>query len=175
MIKEGDIGFVHNGAVISHLISWAMGSKWSHSFVVIGEVHGVVMVVETSDFEVTIGPLSRYTDGRPLSIYRIDGLSEEDVSTVCKRGLSLLGVKYGHAQLLSLGIRRLLRKIGINIGNFIRSGLVCCAVPLYAYEFILGIDPESIDTEDLYQKGKNSFTLVETILKNDVINEKNIT
>lgn len=160
MFKPGDIGFVHNGAVISKIISWAMESKWSHSFVVIGEVHGVMMVLETSDYEVTIGPLSRYLDGRPLSIYRLEELDEDERSIVCIKGLNLLGSKYGYAQLISLGIRRLLRKFGININNFIRSGLVCCAVPLYAYEFILGVDPESIDTEDLFQKIKKSFNLI---------------
>lgn len=160
MFKPGDIGFVHNGAIISKIISWAMESKWSHSFVVIGEVHGVMMVLETSDYEVTIGPLSRYLDGRPLEIYRNESLSEEARSLICTRGLSLLGNKYGYTQLISLGIRRLFRKFGININNFIRSGLVCCAVPLYAYFFTLFIDPESIDTEDLYQVIKKSFTLI---------------
>lgn len=167
MFKPGDIGFVHNGVLISKIISGAMGSKWSHSFVVIGEVHGVVMVVETSDYEVTIGPLYRYLDGRPLSIYRLENISDASRSLICKRGLELLGVRYGYAQLISLGIRRLLRKFGININNFIRAGLVCCAVPLYAYESILGIDPESIDTEDLYQKIKKSFTLVHGTIKKE--------
>lgn len=162
MFKPGDIGFVHNGAMISKIISWAMESKWSHSFVVIGEVHGVMMVLETSDYEVTIGPLDRYLDGRPLAIYRLEDINDETRELICKRGLSLLGNKYGYAQLISLGVRRLLRKFGININNFIRSGLVCCAVPLYAYYFILLIDPESIDTEDLYQIIKKSFTLIKT-------------
>ena len=165
MIKEGDIGFVHNGATISKIISWAMGSKWSHSFVVIGEVHGTMMVAETSDFEVTIGSLSRYMDGRPIAIFRKEDLTPDQVAKICKKSLSILGVVYGYSQLISLGIRRLLKKFGIHIKNFFQTGVVCCYVPMFAYEDILGIPPKSIDTEDLYQIIKKSFSLVHTTIE----------
>jgi hypothetical protein len=165
MYKPGDIGFVHNGALISKIISFCMGSKWSHSFLVLGDVHGTMMVIETSDYEVTISPLDRYLDGRPVAIYRNESLTDEDTSNICKKALPLLGTTYGYAQLISFGIRELLRKFGININNFIRAGLVCCAVPLYAYEAILGIDPESIQTEELYQIIKKSFSMVHKTIK----------
>jgi len=50
--------------------------------------------------------------------------------------------------------------VGIKIKNIVRSGLVCCAVPLYAYQKsntnLASIDPESIDTEELYRVILNS-------------------
>jgi hypothetical protein len=146
----GDIGFVYNGAFISKIMRWVMGSKWSHSFLVIGELNGETMVIETSDFEVTIAELSRYLDGRPCEVYR----ANESVQLV--NPMKLNGSIYGYLQLPVLGIRRLFYKL-FKIPNFIRQGIICCQVPMYAYQDYFEFDYKSLDTEEFYQVVKNKF------------------
>ena len=157
MFKSGDIGFVMNKAVISKIIAKFMGSRWSHSFMVVGKINGVTMIIETTDFEVIISPIDEYLDGRDLVVFRNKKVKSKQIA---KQSFKLVKTRYGYLQLLSLGLRRLLMKVGIKIKNVVRSGLVCCAVPLYAYQKsdtdLAAIDPESIDTEELYQVILNS-------------------
>lgn len=168
IFKPGDVGFVMNDALISKIIGKAMGSLWSHSFLVIGEVHGVMMVLETSDFEVTINTLERYMDGRHISIFRDETLNDAEAKEVCLKGFKLLGEIYGYFQLLSFGLREVFKKFGIKIPNFIRWGLVCCAVPMYSFEERLKIDPESINTEEFYQVLKMQFSLIHSTIKKQI-------
>lgn len=143
---------------LSKAIAWFMGSKWSHSFIVIESSKLYTYVCETSDFEVTIGVLEDYLVDPTVNlvVYRINTLSLIDRDKIVKECLKNNREMYGYLQLISLGIRRLLKRIGIHIPNFIRQGIVCDQNVLYGYTksrvpTLAGIDPESIDTEEFYQ------------------------
>lgn len=134
---------------------------------VLGPYADDVLIVETSDFEVMISTLSRYTQDPncALEIYRPVKFSSEDGATSRKETFAILKTVYGFPQLLSLGVRRLLMRAKIKINNFFRMGVVCCAVPLYGHTKcksspLFGIDPESIDTEELFQICKEKMDLV---------------
>lgn len=134
-----------------------MGSNWSHSFIVIDPDEDRTYISETSSFEVWINYLEMY-DKDPNAEYIIYSpkISDEERMLIVEKAMETHGKTYGYAQLFSLGVRALLRKINIRIGNFIRWGLVCCHTVLYGYTHssisgLRGIDPESIDTEELYQ------------------------
>lgn len=164
-IQPGDVGFVmHHDNKMSKLIAWFMGSKWSHSFVVISKTDYHIFIAETSDFQVTIGSLDRYLDSKTDSV---EIYSKQDADEIMRKAASIrstlyYGSIYGYLQLLSLGLRCLLKRFGYRIPNFIRWGMVCTAVPLYTWNGIDSTDPvcttnpESIDTEDLYQLIKGS-------------------
>jgi hypothetical protein len=164
-MTPGSIGFVlHRDNWISRVIAWFMGSKWSHSFLVYDNGRFGDYVVETTDFEVTISPTSKYLTDPNVSyeVYApsLSGDLYEQEKRIIMGAYPLIGMVYGYAQLFSLGVRRVFMKIGIRIPNFIRTGVVCCHVPLYGYvksdmEILKDIDPESIDTEELYQIIKN--------------------
>lgn len=163
-LKTGDIVFVmHHDNIISKTIAKAMGSKWSHSALVYGNMNGRALLCETSDFEVTLNWFDRYLKDKNVSLevyrhkdhYNVINGNEEVIQDMCD---SILGKMYGYLQLISLGVRRLFK---LRIPNFISSGLVCCHVIGYGLNIIKdsgldGIDPESFDTEELYQmlKGK---------------------
>lgn len=157
MFKPGQIGFVmHHDNLISKVIAWFMGSKWSHSFLVIGEFHGRTLICETSDFHVTISDLDKYLLDRRCSVeVRGHGdLDKDSLRAMYSVVHEMNGEMYGYLQLASLGIRRVLKRINIRIPNLVKWGLVCCAVPIYALEVTplnLGVSAESIDTEELYQ------------------------
>lgn len=159
IFRAGDIGFViHRKAILSRIIAWAMGSRWSHSFLVTGPDS----VVETTSTTVKEDTVSQYINSSDAEyeIYR-PNLTDMECFYVAKEGLTHLGEWYGYSQLISLGIRRLFMAAGINIKNFFRSRLVCCHVVTYAYEHsrireLSSSDPEAIDTEELYQIVKNS-------------------
>lgn len=160
MIKPGDIGYVmHHDNIISKLIARAMGSRWSHAFLVLEVTKERIYIAETSDFQVTIGTLDRYLENPndEVEIWSSKELMDEQRISLAKESLNLYGQIYGYLQLFSLGIRRLFMKFGIKIPNFIRVGLVCCHVVTYSYSKqsniapFSGMDAESIDTEELYQ------------------------
>ena len=163
-MKPGDIGFIiHKDNWISKAIAWFMGSKWSHTFLVIDQSSKLTYTAETSDFEVTIGTVELYKldPNVEMEIWTNDLMSEDEKQQSAAHAYKLYGMNYGYLQLISLGIRRLLMRVGIKIKNFFRFGIVCTAVPLEGMRHIkasglYGIDPESIDTEELYQKIKKS-------------------
>jgi len=157
-LMAGDIGFVfHTGNPISRLIAWFMKSRFSHSFLVYGTLRDQTLVVETSDFEVVISTFDRYlADPRcRIEVYRPTTPGKPQRDLAARHASELLGTTYGYLQLLSLGLRRILRRLGVRIPNFIRQGVVCTAVPLYGWHglglpVLSQIDPESIDTEELH-------------------------
>ena len=151
--EYGDVGFVYNGALISKIMRFVMGSKWSHSFMVIGELNGEIMIQETSDFEVTISGLDKYLDGRPCEIYRVNQ-SIKLLPTMWMQGLG-----YGYSQLISLGLRRLLYKI-VKLPNFFQRGIICCQIPMYAYKEHFGFHYKSLDTEEFYQLVKKDMECI---------------
>ena len=157
-LRPADIGFaMTTSSWLSKAIAWFMSSKWSHTFMIAGELNEHTMTVETSDFEVYSAPFGHHlrTDKR-VEVYRHKSLENKEAIEAVAQAMIHIGETYGYLQLLSLGLRRLLMRVGIKIPNFIRQGLVCCAVPLYGYKVtkvhpLNMIDPESIDTEELYQ------------------------
>lgn len=160
MFRPGDIGFVLNNSWTSKIISKIMGSQWSHSFIFVGYIDNVPMILETTDFEVIIAPLSDYMDGRPIAVFRNNTLNDNERKQVAKRSYENIKTVYGYLQLFSLGIRRLFKKFGIKINNFFRQGIVCCGAAAYGYTGtktnIGNIDPENMDTEEFYQIILNS-------------------
>jgi len=159
IFQRGDIVFVmHKKNPISRDIAWFMGSRWSHSALVIDSSDLRTYLCETSDFQVTIATLDRYLidPDTSLEVWRlIAPIDPRTMERMLTRAISYEGQLFGYLQLLSLGLRRMLKRIGIQIPNFIRQGMVCTAIPLHAYSIsrvpgLDGIDPESIDTEDLY-------------------------
>lgn len=159
VIRPGDIGFsMYKRSRLSQLMGWFMQSKWSHSWMELGTLYEFPCVIETSDFEVTVSPFFKYYDTRS---YRIEvwspiNFTDEEREAVCKKALPLLGEVYGYFQLLSLGLRRILKRLGYRIPNFIKQGIVCCHVPMYAYKgssikSLSTLDDESLDTQELYE------------------------
>jgi hypothetical protein len=160
-LKPGDIGFIyHPGNPISRLIAWVMGSRWSHTFLVIEQTPDRTYTCETTDYEVSVGYLERYFDepGARIAIYRkAIPLTAAESQLAVKEALSHFETLYGYLQLFSLGLRRvLLRLFKLRINNFIRVGMVCTAVPIYAYRAagiapFFALDPEALDTQDLFE------------------------
>lgn len=168
-LKPGDIGFLmHHDNVISKIFRWAMGSKWSHSFLIHEVTDRHIYTSETSDFEVQIHLLDVYLTKKQLSleIWRMNGLTEAQRVAIAHNAVAKnLGETYGYLQLVSLGLRILLRKIGLRIKNFIKQGIVCCGHVASGYHLtqIPGFmfDPEGIDTEELYRMmPKKGFKLI---------------
>ena len=159
MIKSGDIGFAyHKTNLLSKLLKGAMGSQWSHNFIVFDENY----VIETTSYKIQLWELKNYLESieHDVMIFSTDLTDQERYATQIE-AIKHVNEVYGYLQLISFGIRRLLMKFGIKIPNFFRQGLVCSAVVLYSYnktnnKLLSKIDPESIDTEEVYQLVKNS-------------------
>jgi hypothetical protein len=164
-VKAGDVFLLRSrGYWYSDAIAWFMGKdstgcQLSHCGVIIdyGRLSGPI-TLETSDYEVTYGALFKYVlkpDKYHLRVYRLPEsawASPADMaSSLADADDKLYGRVYGYLQLLSLGLRRLLMRIGVKVPNFIRQGQVCTAVALTylsksQMKVFSGIDPEAIDT-----------------------------
>lgn len=161
-IKPGSIGFVmHNNSKISKIISWFMESKWSHTFYVWGICNDKTILAETTDFEITKSTFDKYNK-ETCAIEIWEPVVDHDPLQMAEDGQYLEGQIYGYLQLISLGIRRLFMRAKISISNFFRQGAVCCAVAIAhsnkqpKITCLYGLDPESIDTEELNRKIKES-------------------
>jgi hypothetical protein len=164
----GDIGFlIHKDNIISNIMAWFMKSKWSHSFLV-SDIGHQIYCCETSDVQVNINTVDRYLDDKNvvMKIYRRKNKDQDEISRV-QNTYKLNGTIYGYLQLISLGLRRLLMRVGIKIPNFIFQGVVCCHVVMHYLSqipnsFFTGKPYEAFDTEEVYQMMLNSgeFELV---------------
>lgn len=159
-LEKGDIVFVmHHDNWISRAIAWFMGSKWSHCLLVIDPSSSERNYTsETSDYEVTIGWVERYTEDPNVSmdIYRLPALSELEKQTVVSRALSQEESLYPYWQFIALAVRCLFKKVGLKIGNFLPLGYTCNEHVMYAYDEshypeLNHLDPHSMDTEDFYR------------------------
>lgn len=159
--QQGDIGFVDNSKfnIIARLIKWFMGSSWTHCFYVLGKINGVIMVIEMSDFHVTIAPLSRYLDGRPVCIFRKENIEDHEKVAMTKVLLPNLGKMYGYLKLILMGPRRILMKLKFKPRVLKQDEWVCTDVPYTALQEIESPvkGMPQMDTEELYQALKGKF------------------
>lgn len=163
-MKTGDIGFIiHNDNKLSKVIAWFMGSKWSHTFIVLEETSLGYLICETSDYEVKYSFLGKYLDDPnvDMEIYSLGDVDNEQmVYDNCQK---IDGQLYGYLQLFSFGVRSLLSRIGIKIDNFVFQGIICCQV---AYEAVKGTSIEikmpknKFQTEELFEYCKKNGKLV---------------
>lgn len=171
-LKPGDVVFVmHNDNKLSRIIAGAMGSKWSHSALVADVGASYVWLCETSDLEVTAGTFDRYLADPAVSleVWSHKTMTPEARSATVKGAMAQIGTVYGFLQLLSLGVRRLCMRMGLKFGNLFRQGMVCCAVVLYGLKESVypTVDPEGMDTEEMYQMIKNSGQFELVLRKNE--------
>lgn len=160
----GDVVFVnHKDSFISKLFSKIMASKWSHSAIVF-DINKSILLLETNDYCVCPNYLERYFFDKNCTIQilrRPSTLSDFEKDLLIEQGKPLIGLMYGYLQLLTLSLRLLLKR---KIRNAFRQGLVCCHVIGYCFQGIdspiRSIDPESFDTEELYQLLNDSWITV---------------
>lgn len=159
VIKPGDVVFVmHHDNLLSRVIAWFMGSKWSHSALVIEQGAFFTYLAETSDFNTTTGNLDRYltAKGTSVEIWTKPDLTDKEREIIVRGAMENFDKVYGYLQLfLSLNVRAILRKLHIRIGNYIRQGWTCNEYVLSGLVKVertgfAGINPKSIDTEEMH-------------------------
>jgi len=157
--QPGDVAFImHHNSWISKAFAWFMGSKWSHCFIIWESTEHNTYLLETSDYEVINSTLDKYLNDPyvEMSIYSRHDMSDEDRLYAMQLAQeTCLGTTYGYFQLISLAIRALLKKMGIQSVNWIRQGYTCNEVVLTALSSIHSsglyqVDPKSLDTQDIF-------------------------
>lgn len=169
IFKPGDVFFLKTkDRWISKAIAWFMNSQWSHCGIVIGNLQHDTVTLETSDFEVCRQSMRDYVqhpEKYRLKVIRIIG---EDAALAEKEALRVddeLALKaYGYLQYISLAIRGLLKRVGKKIPNFIRQGIICSGVVVYAKQKIqgplFGVDAEDLDVEDLHVMLEGKYEVI---------------
>ena len=159
--EPGDIFFImHHDSWLAKVIAWFMDSDFSHSGIILEQTEQRIYTCETSDFQVVYSDLETYLEDDNVSIEvlrlpLVDASAGIDMAHTATQHNQEL---YGYAQLLfSFSIRALIKKIfKKTIPNFIRQGLVCCELVLYAckssrIEKLANFDAESIQTQETYE------------------------
>lgn len=170
IFKPGDVFFLMTkDRWISKAIAWFMNSSWSHCGIVIGNLPHDTVTLETSDFEVcrqSMLDYAKHPNRYALKVIRI--LNEDEhisMTEAIRIDEALSGSIYGYLQFISLAIRGLLKRVGKKIPNFIRQGIICCGVVIYAKQKIegsplYGVEAEDLDVEDLYQLLKGKYEVI---------------
>src|SRR5574339_318080 len=102
-LKPGDIGFViHKDNWISKTIAWFMGSKWSHTAIILHPTDKRTYTIETSDFQVSIQIFEDYLKDTNIKMeIWSPSLTDEERKIITNKALSHLGEIYGYLQLIS--------------------------------------------------------------------------
>jgi hypothetical protein len=171
MLKAGDIGFVmHMGSFVSESISWFVKSKWSHTYLIKEVTPKNIYTIETGNFNVMIGEHTYYQKDPSITyeVWSPIGLSDEERQAIVVEGEKYIGRIYGYFQFISLALRALLKRTGIQIKNFITQGIMCDDLVGYSYKvsslaMFKDYDPKQNEIEEFYEFIKNSgkFELVE--------------
>ena len=156
-MKIGDIGFIiHKKSALSKTIAWFMKSQWSHCFIIIGELNGVPIICETTDFEIVYSPLTKYTNDPNvmMTIFSNDDLLFGDDVKIFNNTLDIHGKKYGYLQLLSHAVRLLLLRFNVKIESFYNRNWLCYQVVINCLKNtnsdIQYLNKNAIDTQTLF-------------------------
>lgn len=148
---------------MSRIFRWVLGSKWSHTFIVVGEIEQLFLerlCCETTSFEVAVSPVDIFYTTNPkaeFEVYRHTAFGTWERSRIARRAVSMCGMVYAWWKLPLLGIRGLMKKLGLRVPVFPRAGVICYDVPIYAYEdHYPEWRDQGLDTEELYQAVKSN-------------------
>jgi hypothetical protein len=150
-LKPGDILLSRKpGSPISETIQGITRSKWSHSFLYIGDDK----IIDIISSGVKIRKLEAYTEYE-LGLFRVTpDLTEEEVQKLIKEMRKLLGIHYGWLQLLWLAFLRLLGKNeDPDWGLDVDTGVTCSEAITKAYlkigKHFKNLPPSEMEPADL--------------------------
>jgi len=126
MLQPGDCILFSGKSLISRGIRWFTDSKWNHAAIYVGG--GGQFVIEATAAGVEKTALKELLKCEAVCVRRIPDLKVEDAELMKDRAYGLIYDNYDYAQIASLGIYFLFRKIGIKIPWLVRnakSEMIC--------------------------------------------------
>lgn len=179
-VRFGTLGFSNNkSGLLPRLIRFFTKSKISHSFIVTGEVSGVLAVHEASevcqivpfDTHYPLNPNEEYVLFYPSSIE----LTKEDIRLALARCFNeLAGQKYGYFQLLWFVWAWMKRKLGGDPSkekNWFTNGVICSELCWYYLHYLGGeyaaivshLNPDTVQAQELLDIVVANKELFETL------------
>lgn len=154
-VPVGSIGFeTSRKSIYSKLIRWFTGSKISHVFIVVGEIHGRPVALEANDSGVDLVFLSKYhTPDHYYVLYKPGSRSSKDIDFALAMLVRLYhNVPYGWGQIAGFIFDRFTSRLGYK-RNFFSEGVVCSELG-FQYARLLGcplpnMDPNLVSPADL--------------------------
>jgi hypothetical protein len=149
-LKTGDIVFSTNiNSKMSAIFRWFLGSQWSHAFIIVEQTATRTYAIQTTSFEIAVVDFELeylLNSNEVFEVWSCELPEQERIAAV-KKVVSKQLTIYGYLNFISLGIKGLLKKVGINIPVPFMIGPSCFSVLDYAYG---GLFQKGMDTQDWY-------------------------
>ena len=158
--------------VYFNLIKKVTRSKFSHTFIVLGDIYGRQAILEAGARESIINFLDTYyTAPDHFEIYtpKDTSLIEEAIANCLK---NYLHVWYSYGQALGVGIVNLNRMLGFSINNPFTKGIICSELSYYYIQQLLQVEeigdlgkPNNLSPEDIHKWVEASNLFTKTYIK----------
>jgi hypothetical protein len=125
---KGAIGFSASKSWVSKVIRWFTRSDWSHTFIVIGEIEGVVLISEADWRGVQVARLDKYVGKCKVQIWEppYGVATQQMVADAVRESLRRIESRYGFLQLVGFIPVILARRfLGMKIPNPAKGGTIC--------------------------------------------------
>lgn len=140
---KGLVGFTRDRSIISKIIRIIRGSKFSHCFVITGNLVDKTMIGEAMEFGVRNELLQKYMGKNSVvELWDIENIDASVKVVGLKRVMDLTGRNYGYFQLVGFLWIWLMDKFGVQKNNPFQGGIICSE---YGYYFLKEIGYNKLD------------------------------
>jgi hypothetical protein len=143
------IGFSSSNKPLAKLIRYVTKSKWSHCFVVLGEINGVQIIGEAKAPHIRLMPITKIED--EIEIIELQDTENSELALL--ELLSLTGKNYGYFQLVGFLWSKLFKKVNPFTDNYVCSEYVALFLKS-AGIFSEDIDENNITPQEIYERLK---------------------
>lgn len=159
-MKRGTIAFSTCNALVSRIIRWITGGKFSHVFIVLDSTPdptvGDYKILEASWSGVMITSIEKYRKGYEVELVTLEKIDPSKTDLAITSCTLLLGQPYGYGQMLAMIPVVIAKKLGCRWRNAVVDGVVCSELVSKYIGFIMNNQfflkkEDEVTPEDIYK------------------------
>jgi hypothetical protein len=159
-MRRGTIGFSTCNMIVSRIIRWVSGGKFSHCFIVLDSTPdpnvGDYKILEASWSGVTITSIAKYRKGYEVELASLDKVESSKIDLAITACELMLGQPYGYGQMLAMIPAVIAKRLGYKWKNAVVDGIVCSELVSKYIGFIMNNTfflkkEDEVTPEDIYE------------------------
>jgi hypothetical protein len=159
-MKRGTIAFSSCNMLVSRIIRWLTGGKFSHVFIVLDGTPdptvGDFKVLEASWDGVVITSISKFRKGYTVELATLDKIESSKIDLAITACTLMLGKPYGFGQMFAMIPAVIARRLGYKWKNAVVDGLVCSELVSKYIGFLMNNafflkKEDEVTPEDIYE------------------------